>query len=501
MILNDYARRELTLSGTEYRLKRKLRRLDALRDEKLGEMEMWKNVKPSVNGKKKKDMKIRSPVPLCQVVSGDETYDLYTDSSTNTKRKKTKLLPSVEAQPDDKNIENIDEGSSNEDALDPWKAFVYDDIVAENSFESSRESDEKDNDLEESDSSTNLVLYENRKETDPNEDIGICLISELKEEESVSAITDNHNHRSERNRCAAAFPLPFSLEEFNKLNSDVHTDDEELARIIWRAVERDQGSVDDDESFENQDPSMSSWVSHHIRQAPPASSQAILQLLLQNHCFSLPDTNIEFEKTKPKYVDDDIALIHEIDAILSHYASSLKRIEISDMWSCSGVNYGSNGGTSGIAPGNNTKVRKGHKICVTLLRWARNMQLSGFRPNSSNSKDVQGSIVLQKVSGVSSDKLMSDEKAALFASTLDSREGAYNLPRWDHEKSEETSHFVREDGSVYSVNKSECEFSRQNTPIKFTAEVMRLLAARWREANGDSMDSKQRKKRGRPRRP
>ena len=74
-----------------------------------------------------------------------------------------------------------------------------------------------------------------------------------------------------------------------------------------------------------------------------------------------------------------------------------------------------------------------------------------------------------------------------------------NFPRWDHETINENTTFVRGNGSLYSAKKSEGEFSRQKTPIQFTAEIMRLLAARWREAGGPPSIQKSKKRRGRPR--
>merc|ERR1712238_508064 len=97
-----------------------------------------------------------------------------------------------------------------------------------------------------------------------------------------------------------------------------------------------------------------------------------------------------------------------IDAVMSHYATDARRINLFESWSCAGdngidVNNGSDStvtlesndaptaaswwknyysseviGSKKSDSSHNGKMKRGHKITACLLRWAANMQLNNI---------------------------------------------------------------------------------------------------------------------------
>jgi len=139
-------------------------------------------------------------------------------------------------------------------------------------------------------------------------------------------------------------------------------------------------------------------------------------------------------------VEEDTVLVHGIDAVLYHYATNSHRVKMSDLWN-----------------GNGCKMTKGTKVCTNLLRWSRHMQLS-LRSAKIHSLNSCG-------------------KSPLYSNYL-------RIP-WDN--------YTCEDA----------EFLSRRTPnpeINFVAEIMRLLAAHWREAClRPEGEVKKKRGRGRPR--
>ena len=135
--------------------------------------------------------------------------------------------------------------------------------------------------------------------------------------------------------------------------------------------------------------------------------------------------------------DTDAIIVHNIDAVFGHYASKLNRINPFSSWN----GAGDKGNVSikmkkvltdkGLVYHGGIKMKRGHKIAACLLKWARNMQLSHERMYEPHG----------------------------------------NCLRFDHEQK-----LCNEINSHY---------------IYFVSEVMRLMAARWRECSVS-------KRRGRP---
>ena len=182
--------------------------------------------------------------------------------------------------------------------------------------------------------------------------------------------------------------------------------------------------------------------------------------------------------------ENDAAILHSLDAVLHHYASKSDRINPFSSWRGAGdkgniiKDYGlcsdpwldyylttilkveSLQTDEGRAYRGGVKMKRGHKIAACLLRWTRNMQLSDYNEI---------------------------DKLARF-SAKDSRGSGI---QFDHEQRQNEL-------SITLVKKSTLQ---DRDYIYFVAEVMRLLAARWRES-GTALPHQIKeggpKKRGRP---
>lgn len=219
----------------------------------------------------------------------------------------------------------------------------------------------------------------------------------------------------------------------------------------------------------------------------PASSRSILDLLLRQsvtlsntlevalyemiHC--LGDV-VGLIPQKFQLHENDAAILHSLDAVLHHYASKSDRINPFSSWSGAGdkgniiKDYGlcsdpwidyylttilkveSLQTDKERAYRGGVKMKQGHKIAACLLRWSRNMQISS---------------VHNKI-----------DKLARF-SVNDSRGSGFPF---DHEQRQNEL-------SITLVKKSPLQ---EREYIYFVAEVMRLLAARWRESSGTSLPHK-----------
>ena len=580
-IFKECERKVLTRSGTQHRLKRKMHLLDLLRDEKRGEIEMFKNKKPLVQSKKKNNTKIF----VCQEITNNtglkekEKLENHLENEINVKNSAQKSL--CENAPVWKLIEKKNDPkvaftfeSCKQDSTDvfnrkpmcnsvvelcipanPLNAFVYGEVTTKASFHVwSCESRKRK--LGKS-CSSKISLYDHVNPINTKNCSEVVTLTQLTSDfydqksytlgqslikcnsvqknlrsiscDSTTNLEIDVQRKDER---IAAYPLSFSSKEFDILNRDVRVGDEELARIIWEAVEREQ--------FPKQhrsDSTCSSWVTRHLHQIAPASSHSILKLLILSDRIYFTDFDFDsserMEKNESKkngksernsgnqakrqYAKNDIALIDSIDALLSHYATNERRIDINDNWSCSagsGIYHGSNSGLSSNGSGNYSKMKKGHKICVSLLQWTRYMQLDGIdlntivfndlnETNSNHSPDFQTCKEEIKMTDQSKKKILeasnNKEKLNGVVSNLRAGQKESCYPNWDNEKCQGLITHVNKHGKVFFGKKKVCEFKEKNTSIKFTAEIMRLLSARWREANWPiESETKRKKKRGRP---
>ena len=280
----------------------------------------------------------------------------------------------------------------------------------------------------------------------------------------VSDMVGNTSIRVEEGdkNISPAYPLLFTTEEIDILSKgdEFGVTDLVHAGIIWFAVEREQMSRPDSDDSAEVGPL-----------PPPMASRSILDLLL------LPPSSKEKKavtgidgSSSRDLCDDDVALAHFVDVILSHYSTDDHRIDPFELWTGSGekglfgknhksmredleldgkLDYSRGNGweeyyienVMGATPGSNAgvKMTNGHKICACLLKWARCMQWLPYGWHGAG--------------------------------------GNFHQFDWDHEtRSNET-------------------FRKPH--IFFVAEVMRLLAARWRESDESGLVRK--KNRGRRR--
>jgi len=244
-------------------------------------------------------------------------------------------------------------------------------------------------------------------------------------------------------------------------------------------------------------------VVEHMVVSPgfPASSRAILELLLRQ---SLTKTSLLHEKLysiihcldksestplNGQFDDSDAAIFHNIDVVLSHYAPKNNRINPFSSWPGAGdkgnISKDCNRLSSnplvdyyltrilkmkpvqtdeGQIYRGGSKMKRGHKIASCLLRWAQIMQLESVIPES----DDRASFKFDNSQGNS---LNFDHERQLF----DDRKAADDAPSSQH-----------------------------NQYTYFVSEVMRLMAARWREhgakaaGRGASRQGATPRKRGRP---
>ena len=255
-----------------------------------------------------------------------------------------------------------------------------------------------------------------------------------------------------------AHPLLFNDRELAILRLVEESDlagDSIHAGVIWHAVEREQLALAEDAT--------EMPGSTTLSQTPPSSS-SILDLLLK-----LPSANTSSEvshtaidESPQDLVQDDAVLIHAIDVVLSHYSTDSQRIDPFGNWNGSsgddtkllrGLFHDGEANDApydleryyletvlGFSPGDGVdsfggKMRRGHKICICLLKWARRMQLLSYQWSEAGS-------------------------------AID------NKPTWDHEPS----------------------IPARKPHIFFVAEVMRLLAARWREADAAGLSGRRKRR-------
>ena len=271
----------------------------------------------------------------------------------------------------------------------------------------------------------------------------------LTDSENVSAL--DHAH-----------PLLFNDQELAILRLVEEGDlagDSIHAGVIWHAVEREQLAFVEDVA-EIPDAT-------ELSQSPPSSS-SILDLLLK-----IPSTNTtnnashtSIDESPQNLIQDDAVLVHAIDVILSHYSTDSQRIDPFGNWNGSSGDKGqvdtkllrgllnaseANDGPSdleqyyletvlGFSSGHGVdssggKMRRGHKICICLLKWARRMQLLPYQWSEAGS-------------------------------SIDTK------PTWDHEPS----------------------IPMRKPHIFFVAEVMRLLAARWRDADAAGLSGRRKRR-------
>lgn len=331
------------------------------------------------------------------------------------------------------------------------------------------------------------------------------LISENKKKKT------SKNSRKKINKNAlkdVTIPLPFTNDEMAILTDNISSN-EEKSEVIWNAVEREQ--------FDGFGTS-TSWA---LKRRVPASSTAILKLLLKQGLTTPPfiesnlsqdgssvssnNTNIEFSS----FAQDDIALIHGIDALLSHYASSSNRVKIEDTWTSAGP-FVSGGGTSGEK--NKNSFKKGQKLCASLLPWARDMQLGGVDADENSLNKIQDyRAMLEEINNhndgekdiINIDTDDEDYCNTARPTTLPDRDNSHSTKtmapsftslqtlRWSHEEKKAPTnlclvHDQKTNKFTFQKVSRKNNFCGNHKSVFFTAEIMRLIAARWREANNES---------------
>jgi len=290
-----------------------------------------------------------------------------------------------------------------------------------------------------------------------------------------------------------ARPLYFTGNERSILEMKHDTvPDDVIAGIIWFAVEREQQMVAKRDVIENS----------RLCLVIPASSRSILELLLRQsltspnslhrklyciiHCLEDSGSmspNIRFD-------ENDAAIFHNVDVLLGHYAPKHNRINPFSSWPGAGdkgnITKDCNGLSSvpsflefyfteimkmnlvqtdeGQVYRGGIKMKRGHKIASSLLKWTRNMQLGPI----SNKSDERAAFPLDNSHGI----------------------GLH----FDHEQKLRCGQKTAD-----AIPPQHCQY------IYFVSEVMRLLASRWRECGARKPVPKAvarqgaPKKRGRPR--
>lgn len=221
----------------------------------------------------------------------------------------------------------------------------------------------------------------------------------------------------------------------------------------------------------------------------PASSRSILELLLRQsstpssalderlyyiiHC--LDDT--ETTTLRDKFDDNDASIFHNLDVVLGHYAPKLNRINPFTSWNGAGdkgnISKDCNGDSGpwvdfyltkilkmkavqtdeGQVYRGGIKMKRGHKITASLLTWARNMQLGSV----DNDSDERASFPFDNSLGKG---LNFDHEQSLCVET----------------KAADTTYPPQHEQYIYVVS-----------------EVMRLMAARWRECGAKASGAPRRR--------
>ena len=231
-------------------------------------------------------------------------------------------------------------------------------------------------------------------------------------------------------------PLPFNKKEYQLLTESTKLlNDEEKATIIWNAVEREQLRSSTScyySTLNNGAIKTSDWAKKNISRNNifPASSSAILNSLF----LPLMTSGSEKDTTLNDLYNGvnspaDIVLLDAIDAIVSYYSINPHRVDMVDAWN-GGNNIVNNNNT--YAP--NNKIKKGLKLCGSLLRWCQRMQL--------NNKQLKG------------------------------------FPQ-----------------QYLNTDSPESSSSDDETYIYFITQVMRLVAAKWREGENEFKKIKRNEKR------
>jgi len=225
---------------------------------------------------------------------------------------------------------------------------------------------------------------------------------------------------------AVAYPLPYNEDEMNILSmrSESGVTNDHRAGVIWGAIEREQlmtNKVKID-CFEEM-------------QLLPPSSDSILQLLL-TRSQSEPAYQPRKNSSKRIIAEDDAVLVHMMDTVLSHYAKSSQKIDPFQSWGGAPDNGSQDIAIKGTKNGwqayyaknvmqsEKGGMKRGHKIASCLLEWANHMYL--------NDRD-----------------------------------------RWIRNKSTECT---------LGLDEGSDSLQRLPKDVEFVSEIMRLLAARWRES-------------------
>ena len=226
-------------------------------------------------------------------------------------------------------------------------------------------------------------------------------------------------HESIKWKFKSAIPLFFTDEERRILQMDTDTiPNDVFAGIIWYAVEREQTK-----------PAKIASNGSLLPAVPlPPSSRAILELLLRLsftgsddiqsklyeiiHCLEGTESEIDTLSGDCRFDDIDAVISHKVDAVFSHYASKQKKINPFTSWSGAAdkgknievkieeadqksstsshddaqfswahyyltevlhMNYEEVDGRKVYKGGD--KMKRGQKIAACLLKWARRMQL------------------------------------------------------------------------------------------------------------------------------
>lgn len=257
-----------------------------------------------------------------------------------------------------------------------------------------------------------------------------------------------------------------------------------IGGIIWHAVEREQ----------RVSKSSTNKSSLPLLPSEPVSSGAIFELILR-HSFTsfcgldkkLYDIIHCSEEIAPfdlssdaVFQDSDAVIAHNVDTIISHYSTNPKKVSPFATWSGAGDkgNVIKSNGPTLVDDSNNKKLldfyltkilemkrvelngavtydggakkmRRGHKMTACLLKWASAMQLSPNYKPKANYMNIDTVVV------------------------------------FNHETK------VQKKQHVKQINMPE------NMHYYFVAEVVRLIAAKWRECSGKSYSSTQIKRRDR----
>ena len=127
-----------------------------------------------------------------------------------------------------------------------------------------------------------------------------------------------------------AYPLLFTRDELDilRLGENDGVTDLIHAGVIWHAVEREQLSYADEGSVDMESP---------LPLPVPQTSSSILELLLLPPNGSKARAQPEEDEKRPKdLLEDDAAIAHIIDVILSHYSTDSQRIDPFGYWAGSG---------------------------------------------------------------------------------------------------------------------------------------------------------------------